>query len=317
MILATMSGEASLGARAARLFFMQLSGLIVVVAYFTAFGLSGYSASGLRVALLIALVMQSGYLALAWSQSELKQFDLGLWLMFALGVVGVLADVTPVVALFQQYSPAVLFVTLGLTAALPPLLGYESFTAYFMRRTVPRWQQKLAITARISDLITTFWSVLFFVAAGLCAYAPRDWRFTALYPNLLVFGVGMTANKWLPAAYVKLFPPEAPSTAEAVIMGMPFAFDRRAADAARVEIQFRVSGAEPGHYWLRIANGRCESFEGDAPVPNLTVYTPDTVWLRIARGELDGAQALADGLFRFDGDATILAALGTWFPAQR
>jgi len=316
MILTPMNGAAGLGARAARFFFMQLGGLIVVVVYFTAFGLSGYSASGLRGALLIALAMQSGYLALAWSQSELKQFDFGLWLMFAVGVVSALSGVTPVVALFQRYSPAVLFVTLGLTAALPPLLGYESFTAYFIRRTVPRWQQKLAITARISDLITAFWSVLFFVAAGLCTYAPRDWRFTALYPNLLVFGVGMTANKWLPAAYLKLFPPAAPSTAEAVIMGMPFAFDSRAAAGAHVEIQFRVSGAEPGHYWLRIANGRCESFEGDAPVPNLTVYTPDTVWLRIVRGELDGAEALAEGLFRFDGDATILAAFGTWFPAQ-
>ncbi len=49
-------------------------------------------------------------------------------------------------------------------------------------------------------------------AAGLCAYATADPRFTTLYPNLLVVSVGMTAG----------------------IMGMPLAFNRRAAGAAVV-----------------------------------------------------------------------------------
>jgi len=312
-----MTVQAGLGARAARFFFMQLGGLVTVVGYFILLQASGRSVSGLRVALFVALAVQSGYVALAWSQGEIKQFDLGLWLMFAVGATGVLAGVAPLAGLFRTYSPAIVFVTLGLTAALPPLLGYESFTAYFAHRTVPRWQQKLRITARISGVIGAFWIVLFFVAAGLCAYAPLDWRFTALYPNLLVFAVGMTSNKWLPAIYLKVFPPELPTSAEAAIMSMPFVFDKRAADGVRAEIQFCVSGAEAGDYWLRIAGGRCESFEGEAPAPNLTVHTPDTVWMRIVRGEIHGAQALGAGLFHTEGDAAMLAALGSWFPARR
>ena len=310
-----MTHEASLGARAARFFFMHLSGLATVIIYFTIYGSSGFSANGLLAALFGTLGVQSAYVALAWSNSELKQFDVGLWLMFALGTLAALIHLQPVVALFRQYSPAILFVTLGLTAVLPRLLGYEPFTAYFTRRTLPRWQLKLPLTARIGDLMASFWTLLFFIAAGLCAYAPLDWRFTGLYPNLLVFGVGMSANKWLPGLYLKLFPPGLPPSVEAVIMSMPFVFDRRAAGAARATIQFQVSGAECGKYWLRVADGHCESFEGEAAAPDLTVYTPDSVWMRIIRGELDGAQALATGLFHTEGDATILARLSEWFPA--
>lgn len=312
-----MAVQLRLGARIARFFFMQLGGLITVVGYFTLLQASGRSVSGLRVALFVALAVQSGYVALAWSQGEIKQFDLGLWLMFAVGATGALAGVAPLVELFQTYSPAIVFVTLGLTAALPPLFGYESFTAYFARRTLPRWQQKLRLTARISGVIGFLWTILFFVAAGLCAYAPLDWRFTALYPNLLVFAVGMTSTKWLPAVYLRVFPAGLPTSAEAAIMSMPLAFDKRAANGACAEIQFRVGAAEGGNYWLHIADGRCESFEGEAPAPNLTVHTPETIWMRIVRGEIDSAQALGAGLFHTEGDVALLAALSSWFPPRR
>ena len=112
---------------------------------------------------------------------------------------------------------------------------------------------------------------------------------------------------------LKLFPVALPESVEPLIMGMPMAFDRRAAGAARASIQFRVSGTEPGNYWLRIGNGRCESFEGVAPAPDLVVHTPDTVWLRIVRGELDGGEALAAGLFHIEGDPQLLATFPSWF----
>ena len=100
-------------------------------------------------------------------------------------------------------------------------------------------------------------------------------------------------------------------------MGMPLAFDRRAARDARASIQFRVTGAEPGEFHLRVAGGRCQSFVGTAPEPDLTIYTPDAVWMRVARGELDGGQALAEGLYRAEGDVAILTKLGEWFPPRR
>src|SRR5207245_6737202 len=59
------------------------------------------------------------------------------------------------------------------------------------------------------------------------------------------------------------------------------------------------------------------SFEGVAPAADLTVYTPDTVWMQIARGELDGERALREGLYRAGGDYGLLSKIPEWFPARR
>jgi hypothetical protein len=45
-------------------------------------------------------------------------------------------------------------------------------------------------------------------------------------------------------------------------------------------------------------------------------FTSDTVWLRIVRGELDGAQALQEGLYRAEGDFSLLVKMGEWFPRR-
>jgi hypothetical protein len=129
--------------------------------------------------------------------------------------------------------------------------------------------------------------------------------------------VGMTATLWLPPLYFKVFPPGLPRSVEPLVMGMPLVFDRRAARDARASIQFRVSGKEAADYYVRIERGRCRSFEGLAPAADLTVYTPDEVWVRVARGELDGGKALAEGLYRAEGDLAVLAKLGEWFPPRR
>ncbi len=304
------------GARAVRFFFMYRGPLVTIVVYFAVVGAPDSSTSRLGTALSVALGLQTAYIAAAWIQGEHKQFDFGVWLLFAAGALAVAVGCTPVLSVYQSYSPVLVFLTLGLTAGIPPLFGYEPFTAHFMRRQLPRWQLKHPLSAHLGMVIAYFWAALFLVAAGLCAYAPRDPRFTALYPNLLIVVVGMTAGKWLPPLYLWLFPPVMPTSIEPLIMGMPFAFDRRAGRGARAQIQFRVSGAEPGDYWLRIAGGRCESFEGVTPTPDVVIHTPDQVWLGILRGEIDAAQALTDGLFRVEGDAGVLQGLRVWFPRR-
>lgn len=313
-----MPAEATnLGARVSVLFFMHLGSFIAVIVYFVLCGASGYSAQGVRSALLTALLISGGYLALAYSQGEHKYFDFDIFAMFAVGTLAAYLGVEPVFAAFRVYSPAILFVSLGLTAIVPLLLGREPFTYYFARRQVPRWQQKTREFHAVNHVMTVYWAILFFSAAGLCAYSPRDPRFTFLFPNLVIFALGIPAQWWLPALFFRLSPPGLPDSIEPLIMGMPMTFKVRAARDARARIQFQVSGAEPGTYWLRIADGKCESFEGLADAADLTVYTPDTVWLRIAHGQLDGAKALADGLYRVQGDYSILAKMSEWFAASR
>ncbi len=308
-----LAANGSLGSRAARFFFMHLGSLVAVVVFFHLYGASGYSADGLRSALVTALVVKSGYMALAYWYGEHKYFDFGIWLMFAVGTIAAYGHIEPLTGLFRVYPAAILFVTLGLTAIVPLALGREPFTYYFARRQLPSWQLKTAEFHAVSRVMTLYWALIFFAAAALCAYSPLDPRFTFLFPNLLVFGPGITAQWWLPPLYFKLFPPKLPEHIEPLIMGMPMAFDAEAASDARATIQFRVSGEEPGDYWLRIASGKCESFEGVADRPDLTVHTPDAVWLQIAHGKLDGASALAEGLYRVDGDYAILAKMREWF----
>jgi hypothetical protein len=307
----------SLAARLAQLFFMHLGTLVAVVVYFVVGGRGGFSLDAVATALWTALIVQTGYAALAWWQGEHKQLDVGVWLLFAVGAAAAAAHVGPVLHLYQVYSGALLFGAFGLTALIPLLLGREPFTAYFARRQLPRWQIGLPETDAVTRWVAAWWVLVFFAAAALCAWAPLDWRFTLLLPNLLVLLVGMPAPAWIAPLYFRLHTPRPPERIEPFLMSMPFVFDPRAAGGARANVQFRVSGDDGGAWWIRVADGRCQSFEGTTPEPHLTVDTPDHVWLRIARGELDGGSALMNGLYRVEGDATILARLPQWFPARR
>ena len=305
------------GSRAARFFFMYLSTPVVIILYFIICEHAHYSVAGVRHALVVALGVQTGYNLLVYYYGELKQFDIGLWVLFALGAAAGWTGADGSIFLFQHYSPALVPATLGLVALLPLLLAREPFTVYFARRQVPRWQQQTPQFAAVNRVMTGYWGVIFFIAAILAAWAPTDWRFTALYPNLVIFGVGMTAGLWLPNVYLRFFPGELPQSIEPLIMGMPFVFARRAAGGSRATIQFRVSGAQPGDYYLQVDGGRCQSFEGLAAAPDLTIRTPDSVWLRIARGELDGQQALLQGLYNAEGDLGVLVNMREWFPARQ
>jgi putative sterol carrier protein len=301
--------------RGAEAFFVHVGSFVAVVVYFVLHGAAGAPEQAVRIALPSAWAVMTGYVLAAHRRRLLKQFDFGLWTMFALGTITVLGGSELASSLFATYSVAILFVTLGLVAVLPLLLGLEPFTMYFARRGTPAWQQKTREFVIINCIITAYFAVLFFTGAFLAAWSPHDLRFTLLYPNLLVFVAGLPSQLWIPPLYFRLFRPGPPETVEVAIMGMPMRFDADAAAGVEVMIQFRVSGADGGSYYLRVADGSCESFEGTAPAPDLTIDTPDTVWLRIARGELDGAQALGQQLYSIEGDAAILLRLGGWFPA--
>jgi len=298
-------------------FFVHLGSFVAVIVYFVILGRSGDPEAGVYTALPIALAVMSGYLLAAHRVGLLKQFDIGLWTMFAVGTATVLGGSDFARTLFANYSVAILFVTLGLVAVVPLLLGIEPFTTFFARRGTPAWQQKTRDFVIINRIITIWFAVLFGAAALLAAWAPHDIYFTFVYPNLLVFAAGLPSQVWLPPLYLRLFGPHPPETVEAAILGMPLIFDPNAAGDAKATIQFRVGGDDGGDFWVRVAGGECESSEGVAASPDLTIATSSSVWLRIARGELDGAQALLDQQYSIEGDGEILMRFGEWFPSRR
>jgi hypothetical protein len=299
--------------RLARFFFMHLGTLIGIVVYIVLGEAAAWSADGVARALWAALGVHSAYMAVAFTHGELKQFDVAFWLLYATGALAAAGGASPVLGLFQRYAGALIFSTLTLTALVPLLLGRTPFTVYHALRQAPRWQWRTPSFREVCRVMAWFWVLVFAVGAALCIARPTDPMFTLVYPNLLVFLIGLPAGRWLPPLWLQRFPPPLPDTAEALIMGMPFALDPVAARDARAVIEFRVSGDAPGNYWLQVGGGRCESFEGRAERPDLVVHTPDHVWVGIAHGRLDGTQALLQGQYRAEGDLSMLAKLQQWF----
>jgi hypothetical protein len=296
-------------------FFVHVGSFVAVIVYFVVLGRASDPETGVGVALPIALAVMSGYMWAAHRVRLLKQFDIGLWSMFALGTVAVLGGSENARSLFASYSAAILFFTLGMVALVPLLLGREPFTTFFARRGTPAWQQKTRDFVIINRVITAWFSVLFLAAMAVVVWAPHDPLFAFVYPNLLIFGAGLPSQFWIPPLYLRLFGPHPPETVETAILGMSLTFDAKAAGDARATIQFHVSGAG-GDFRVRVADGACESSEGEATSPDLVIRTPASVWLGIARGELDPAQALLDQQYSIEGDSSILLRFADWFPRR-
>ena len=102
-------------------------------------------------------------------------------------------------------------------------------------------------------------------------------------------------------------------TCHDIIAGMPTGFDAEAAGDLTAEIQFDVSGQEPGSYCLHVENGICTFSEGQSLSPALTIHTPSEVWLAVSRGETDGQAALMRGEYSVEGDYSLLLTLNDIF----
>jgi putative sterol carrier protein len=104
-----------------------------------------------------------------------------------------------------------------------------------------------------------------------------------------------------------------PNSIKEVMDGMPQAFQPDKAAGANAVIQFNFTGAEPGNYTVKVADGQCDVTEGNADNPTVTINSPSDVWLKIIRRELDGATAFMSGQFTFTGDMGVLMQMQNWF----
>ena len=104
-----------------------------------------------------------------------------------------------------------------------------------------------------------------------------------------------------------------PNSVKEIMNGMSQAFQPDKAAGANATIQFNFTGAEPGNYTVRVADGKCDVSEGTADNPTVTINSPSDVWLKITRRELDGATAFMSGQFTFTGDMGVLMQMQNWF----
>ena len=97
------------------------------------------------------------------------------------------------------------------------------------------------------------------------------------------------------------------------IARMPTVFNTEAAGDLAADIQFDVSGDEPGSYYLHIENGACTFQEGESPAPTLNIKTPSAVWLAVSRGEMDGQAAFMQEKYTVEGDFSLLMKMNELF----
>jgi multimeric flavodoxin WrbA/putative sterol carrier protein len=222
--------------------------------------------------------------------------------------------------LFALYSTFLLYVTLFFVTLLPQLLEYEPFTYTIARQwyheTVWNTPQFLTINLHI----TYFWSAVFLACSVSSFLGHGRWIYTVALPLVCVLGVGLPFSRLYPAYYLKrrfsepaVDPSFVPDSARQLVLDMPKGFDATAGVGIEGDIQFDLSGDGGGKLVLSIAEGKCTAREGESLSPVLAIKAPADVWLKMAKGEINRAQALIDGVYTVEGDVALLTRMGDLF----
>lgn len=85
------------------------------------------------------------------------------------------------------------------------------------------------------------------------------------------------------------------------------------AEGINAIIQFDLSGDNGGLYWLRIADGKCESGEGQADSPKVTLKVAADDYYSVVNGAMNPTQAVLSGRLKIQGDIGLAMKLPTMF----
>jgi putative sterol carrier protein len=112
-------------------------------------------------------------------------------------------------------------------------------------------------------------------------------------------------------------PPSSRETMRDLVAGMALVLNPQEAGDLEAVVQFKVTGDEPGDYFLSIVQGRCRAYEGEHPNPTLTIHTPADVWMAISNGEMNGAAAMMMGKYSVKGNLGLLMRFNKLFSAPQ
>lgn len=234
-----------------------------------------------------------------------------------------------------RYSVTGIYSCLFTASFIPPLFGADPFTYHYAKLMTSEQYWNNPIFVNINRVMTNVWSTLFAVCIILSLYPSVITR--AVIPLGLIVGFGVPFNRRYPDYYLKKLglpgleeqraiaddlnvqkkvekqPRNDINTAWEAVTGMTDGFDAEVAGDMDAVIRFMVSGNETFETCLEIQNGECRLAEKPSRNPDLIIRTPADVWLAIAQGKLDGAEAFAEKAYTAEGDLSLLLKLDHLF----
>ena len=222
--------------------------------------------------------------------------------------------------LFVKNSTTILYFVLFLTTLLPQLFGFDPFTYAIAKRWQPEAVWKTPQFKIINLHITYVFCGIMLLACLSSFIGAGKPLFSIIIPFILIIVIGIPFSRLYPAYYIKNQPQEKPpnladfpKTAKELVRKMPGNFNGEAAGELHDAIQFKLAGEGGGNIFLAIADKKCTFGEGDIAAPALTIIAPADVWMKVARGEINRAKALMDGLYKIEGNMDLLMKMGELF----
>ena len=95
--------------------------------------------------------------------------------------------------------------------------------------------------------------------------------------------------------------------------GMALRYNANAVPNLEAVIEFKLED-ENEKYYLIIKEDKCKAYKGLQKNPTLTILTSADTWMKISKGELDGARAYLKKLYTVEGDMNLLFNFNVLFP---
>ena len=96
----------------------------------------------------------------------------------------------------------------------------------------------------------------------------------------------------------------------AFFAGMAAMYNPNAIPGLKAVMQFNL---DDDIFHLIINNAECNAYNGSHPEPTTTIISPKNVWMDVSMGKIDGAQSLMKGLYKVEGDMSLLMKMNKLF----
>ncbi len=102
-------------------------------------------------------------------------------------------------------------------------------------------------------------------------------------------------------------------TAAEIFEQMPKQFDASKAKNLDFSVQFELSGDSGGQWFVKVADGKCDTGKGSIEAPKATIRMDATDYVKMTSGELNPMAAFMSGKVKVEGDLNSVMQLQSLF----